>query len=767
MSKKDISRREFMKVGMSCLVGAAANAGALQGQSKQHRASGAVSRTSLKYLRGISTTCQQCPAGCGVVAYLDGDRLVQIQGNPKHPNNKGGICAKAISGINLANDPERLLFPLKRVGPRGKGEWTRITWDEVYHTLSKRILNLKAAEKMREFVVDKGRKDLLLDRFLSSAGIDSIIDRPLLKNWNRTTAIQTTVGTPDLIEDVENSRMILNFGANPYANHDHFITMARRLVQARTERGARLITFDVRMSETAAKSDDWYPLKAGTDGVVALAMAKVIVDRNLADAEFLKTKTDITLAQLKHHVAPYTLEKAEKISGLSSTDIEAIALDFATQKPSIAMSGGGVSDHINGVENVRCVNLLNWLVGNLNKKGGLLYPALVSELPSDDSTGLTTPLQNGLNLSSVKDILESKNKIDTYFMWMANPAYSDPDCQNTEELLKDEASIPFVVVMDTHITETAMLADMVLPGATFLEGWSLEKAHTPDGAPILNLNQPAVSLQSPAKVLRSPHFDVGKLLEPVFWPKGESQEIGNLCLELARRTGGELRSKLPFTDTQDFVRQELFSIPGFDTKQDFESIKRHGFWIKDKPIQAISPQKSRPPITLALNPDKKTGQAPLPEYRPVSPHQRMQSNEFILTSFKSNLWSSGNANSKWTQEIMHENPIWINRSVAQKMGIRNGERVRISSNTGSLITRVITTGRIHPKSAAIAEGHGHTAFGHIAKAQPFKSKDLDTRLIWWGKQGNGVNPMIVTEKELQSSGGCHAYKDTVIKIEKL
>jgi len=751
---------------MSCLVGAAANAGALQGRSIQHRAA-AVSRTSLKDLRAIPTTCRQCPAGCGVVAYLDGDRLVQIMGNPQHPNNKGGICAKGISGINLVNDPERLLFPLKRVGPRGKGEWIRITWDEVYHTLSQRISNLKTEGKISEFVVDKGQKDLMLDRFLSSAGIESIIDRPSLKNWNRTMALQTAVGSPGLIEDVENSRIILNFGANPYANHDQFITLARRLVRARTERGARLITFDVRMSETAAKSDDWYPLKAGTDGVVALAMAKVIIDQNLADAEFLRTRTNITLAQLKQHVAPYTLEEAAKISGLRAADIETVAIEFAAQKPSIAMSGGGVSDHVNGVQNVRCVSLLNWLIGNLDKKGGLIYPAAVSEWPYGESAGLTTPSQNRPNLSNVKDILESNSEIDTYFMWMANPAYSDPDCQSTEELLKNESSIPFVVVMDTHITETAMLADLILPAATFLEGWGIEKAHTSEGAPILNLNQPAASLQSPAKVLRSPHFDVSKLLEPVFLPRGESMEIGNLCLELARRTGGELRNKLHFTDTQDFVRQILASIPEFDTKKDFETIKGQGFWANKKPIQTISYKRPRTSISLALNSDIKSGKTPLPEYIPVPSHQRLKTNEFILTSFKSNLWSPGMANSKWTQEIMHENRIWINSAAAQNMGIRNGDRVRVSSTAGSLITRIITTGRIHPKSAAIAEGHGHTAIGHIAKAQSFQSKDLDTRLLWWSKQGNGVNPMIVSEKELQSSGGCHAYKDTVIKIEKL
>jgi anaerobic selenocysteine-containing dehydrogenase len=244
-------------------------------------------------------------------------------------------------------------------------------------------------------------------------------------------------------------------------------------------------------------------------------------------------------------------------------------------------------------------------------------------------------------------------------------------------------------------------------------------------------------------------------------------EIGNLCLEIAKRTGADLRHKLPFDDTQDFVRKTLLSIPGFDNNRDYELLKNQGFLIRKESVQPVSPKKSDSPIFLDLNTDKKSGQTSLPEYLPRPSHQKMQTDEFILTTFKSNVWSSGTANSKWVQEISHENRIWLNSDVAHRMGIHNGDRVRLSSPAGSLVTRVLTTGRIHPKSAAIAEGHGHTAVGNIAQAKPFKSRDLDTRLLWWSKQGNGVNPMIITQREQHLSGGCHAFKDTVIKIEKL
>ncbi|MCK4758400.1 MAG: molybdopterin-dependent oxidoreductase, partial [Candidatus Aminicenantes bacterium] len=249
---KRISRRKFMKSGLAWIAGTAASLGSI-GKAASDKEITAVSRTSLKSLHAIPTTCQQCPAGCGIIAYLDGERLVQILGNPNHPNNRGGICAKGIAGINLVNDPERLLHPFKRAGARGSGAWTRITWDEAYSTLSHHIREMLEEGRVSEFVIDKGQDDSLFDRFLAALGAPRIIDRKELKNRNRSVAVQSMVNTPVLLEDIEKSRTVLNFGANPFSNHDYFIGFARRLVLARIEKGAKLVTFDVRMSETAAK----------------------------------------------------------------------------------------------------------------------------------------------------------------------------------------------------------------------------------------------------------------------------------------------------------------------------------------------------------------------------------------------------------------------------------------------------------------------------------------------------------------------------------
>ena len=730
-----------MKDGFSLMAGTSLSLGALSRSDHDKKKIG-VSRTSLKSLTAIPTTCQQCPAGCGVIAYLNGNRLVQILGNPDHPINKGGICAKGVAAINLVNDPERLLFPLKRIGPRGENRWSRITWDEAYHTLSTRIGRLIEEGRTEEFVVDLGREDFILKQFALAVGHVTIIDRPVMKNINRSSAFAYMTGHSSSIPDVTHSRTILNFGANPFANHDYFVGIARRLALARVEKGTKLITFDVRMSETAARSDKWHPVKPGTDGSIALAMAHVIVNKKLADTKFLTNRADISLEVIEEHLSQYTPEWAEGESGVAAKDIERMANQFASQKPSVAILGGGAFDHENGYHNTKCVSLLNWLVGNIGKQGGMFF--------SD------SPQTHSRIASSVGTISRSKREngpIDIYFSYLSNPAYSDPECDKSANFLKDEKTTPFLVVMDTHITETAMLADLVLPAATYLESWGAEFAPPLDGIPVLNIRQPAVSLLSPAETLRSPSFDSGKLLENVFQPLGEAKEVGNVCLKLAKDLGGTANRILPYQDTQEFCSEMFLStlLEGIN----IDDLKQTGFLIN---------KNSNPIVKESLAIKRRLR---LPDYTPIRSQEKRNPSQFILTTFKTNLGTLGMENSKWAREIFHENRLWLNKLKAEKLGIKNGDKVRVSSSVGSVSLRVLTTNRIHPESVALAEGLGHTAFGSVAQARKSKSKDRDTQLVWWGKKGKGVNPFSIIENRVDPVGGGHASKDTVVQVHKI
>lgn len=730
-----------MKDGISMMAGTSIILGAWAPSGHDKKKIG-VSRTSLKSLVAIPTTCQQCPAGCGIIAYLNGDRLVQILGNPDHPNNKGGICAKGVAGINLVNDPERLLFPVKRIGPRGQNRWSRITWDEAYYTLSSRIGRLIKDGRIKELVVDLGRSDPILMKFIQAIGDVTVIDRPVLKNLNRWSAFASMTGYSSFIPDVANSRTILNFGANPFANHDYFVGIARRIALARAERGAKLITFDVRMSETATRSDEWHPVRPGTDGSVALAMANVIANRGLVDTQFLENQAKISHEVLKKHLSLFTPEWAERESGIAAEDLERLAYHFASQKPSVAMLGGGAYDHENGNQNTRCVSLLNWLVGNVEKEGGIFFSRLPLETSSDSKM-----------VRTISELKCENTSFDTYFSYLSNPAYSDPECDKSAALLKDEKTTPFLVVMDTHMTETAMLADLVLPAATYLEGWGVEPAPSLDGIPILNLRQPVVSLLSPAEALRSPSFDAGKLIDHTFQPLGEAKEVGNVCLKLARNLGGTIEKKLPYKNTQDYTSKMILST--MHNGVSLQALKQKGFWMS---------KKSK---TIAQDSLTMKRQLRLPDYRTVHTQENKNPNQFILTTFITNLGTKGMENSKWAREIFHENRLWLNKQKATQLGIKNGERVRVSSSVGNVILHVLTTNRIHPESVALAEGLGHTAFGSVAQARKSKSKDRDTQLVWWGKKGKGVNPFAIIENRVDPVGGGQASKDTVVQVHKI
>jgi thiosulfate reductase/polysulfide reductase chain A len=768
MLKNRYSRRRFLKTGITLTAGLTTARHALS-KPRVHKQK-AVSRTSLKPLTAIPTTCKQCPAGCGVIAYLNGNRLVQILGNPAHPHNKGKICAKGVAGVNLVNDPERVLYPMKRVGSRGEGVWTRITWDEVYVSLSQRFKDLSRNGRVDEWLFDTGEEDPLLFRFLDVIGANGCISRYALKNNNSTAAYNSMLQRPQILEDVGRSRLILNFGANPYANHDRFLPMARQLVDARINRGARLVTFDVRMSETAAQSDDWYPIKPGTDALVALAIAHVIVKKGLVDSDFIQEKTNLSLSQLRAHLNRYTPEAAEKESGVKARDIEKLALEFVSQKPAVAITGGGVSDHENGTQNVRCIFLLNWIAGNLEKEGGIFVSPRFELHPQDIQSPSKTSGEIKKRIRTLSQVFGENGKIDTYFALMANPVFSEPDCTSIHRHFQDEKKVPFLVVMDTHLTETARLADVVLPAATYLEGWGLEIFPSFDSTIVLNLRQPVVSLLSTTQVLRSPEFVEGKLLEGFFRPRGEAKEIGNFCLELSQRFWKNIRDKLPYKNTRDLV---LKSVKNVD-ECNFEFLAKNGFWSGKLPaadrIRHTRKEQSHGQVqrVFILSRTEKVTQFPtMPEYSPVEAHKNLGANEFVLTMYKSNLWAKGTANSKWVREIFHENRLWINKEAAAQLNISNGDMVRVVSSVHSLDIRVILTSRIHPQSVALAEGLGHDAVGNVAKGKRTKSLDLDTSLIWWTKTGNGVNPFSVIERKKDPLGGGYALKDTVVRIEKI
>lgn len=436
-----VTRRDFLKYGAG---GAALLGGGVMRPVPGRGAppGGSVSRTTGRLRRGVPTTCLMCPARCGIVGSVEGARLVKIQGNPAHPNSRGRLCAKGEAGITLVRHPERVLQPMRRAGTRGGGRWQPISWEEAYGEVARRLRGLREAGQASRLLFQAGVEShaALLRRFLHAYGIPATRYGALAGGANKKLALALTWGADFDVPDVAHARYVLNFGGNPFEAQD-LVPLARRLVEGRLANRAKLVTFDPRLSQTAGRSDEWFPIRPGTDGMVALAMAHVILTEGLHDGGFLERWTNVPPAQLRHHLADYPPSLAERASGVPAADIRRIAREFATEKPATTLSGRGVSMHVNGTLNERCIFLLNTLVGNIDLPGGLCLPRTYHfaepqprpPVPAGSPTG-HEEFFRAYRAGPVSLAGGGEQPPAVLITYLANPAYSRPDAATVLEI---------------------------------------------------------------------------------------------------------------------------------------------------------------------------------------------------------------------------------------------------------------------------------------------------------------------------------------------
>ena len=303
--------------------------------------------------------CQLCSTICGIVGHVKNDRLIKIEGNPNDPNSRGRLCARGQAGLNHQYHPERLLYPLKRVGKRGEGKWKRISWEDALDEIAEKLKAIRDSGQPENFAFHQGRqrsKDALA-RFLRAFGTGTQLSHRSLCSGNRRAANLSYLWESDWdLNDVEHTKYILNFGSNAFEAHQGHIPFANRIQNGRFENGAKMVTFDVRLSNTAGSSDEWFAPFPGTDGAVALAMSNAILMADAHDKNFIDKWSTTSIEELKNQFKSYTPEWAEKISGVPAADIRRIALEFAAAAPeATTMCNRGSSAHLNGFYNDRAI----------------------------------------------------------------------------------------------------------------------------------------------------------------------------------------------------------------------------------------------------------------------------------------------------------------------------------------------------------------------------------------------------------------------------
>jgi len=671
------------------------------------------------------------------------ERLLRLEGTLSTPTAGGdsvrkGLQASIISTILIAS-----LSLLGELEKEGGGRWKQISWDDAFNEIVLRLKALEAERQHHDFIIrntwDLASNDLA-GRFASAFGSQTTFHHAILESPNGSSALQSISGYEMGVGDVGHSRYILNFGANPYETHFLYVPFIQRLIDARINLGAKLVTFDVRISQTAGKSDEWFPIIPGTDGMVVLAMAHVIANEDLWDKDFIERWTNTSLPRLLRHLAAYTPKKAEGISGVRASDIKRIAIEFATAKPNIAMGGGGALKHINGTSNQKSILFLNALMGNLDTKGGYYFPQTYPLNPPDPKP----PKLKSVNSESQSLFLQvnrGMQRIGVLMTHMDNPVYQGPDSKLISSVLQDEGRIPFHISIDPFLNESNLYADLILPEATYLERWDL---------------------LSPLPMERIPFI---ALRQPISKPLGQSLAFSDILIELAQRIGGGMERFFRFGRMEHYIEAMIRKIPKLVDVGGVDFLMEKGIWFDpdQKPLYRSYERRrlKTPSGKFEFDPF-------LPVYSPIQHHQRLGAGEFHLVTFQWNVHSySQTANCKWLMEIVHRNPLWINEETANRMGLNNGEQVKITSPLGSLITPVFTTQGIHPRVVALSDSVGRWNYGRVARGKPFESGDPETKLIWWGKHGTGVHPNPVMPIQKDPSGGGQGWMDTVVKIEKV
>jgi anaerobic selenocysteine-containing dehydrogenase len=450
----------------------------------------------------IRTVCQACHSECGVLAHVEGGRVVRLQGDPDHPSNKGFICTKGKNEIGRLYHPDRLLYPLKRVGARGEVRWERVTWDEALNGIAQGLTAVKdsyGAEAicgMRGTGPRAGGVASLVPCALGSPNAISsdlhICFAPSIIGEN------VTIGTSTLMErgpDHENSACILVFGSNPMVAHP---PRGRDVLRGRINNGAKLIVVDPRRTYLASKADLWLRIRPGSDAALVLGMMDVIIKEGLYDRDFVE-QWCLGFDALAARAAAYPVEKVAEISWLPAEQIREAARLYATTKPAVLHHRVAMDQSLCSTRCSQAMIQLVAITGNLDVPGGnLMPPRIAGYYPAGILSGggpcapppeveekrlgaarfplISSPrgrFCKGFTLMFVHphlamEAMEGRGEYPLKAMYCSagNPLLTTMDVRRFRDALLD---LELLVVADFFMTPTAELADYVLPAATWLE----------------------------------------------------------------------------------------------------------------------------------------------------------------------------------------------------------------------------------------------------------------------------------------------------------
>jgi anaerobic selenocysteine-containing dehydrogenase len=830
-------------------------------------------RVSRRYML-IPTICFNCEAACGLLAYVDREtmEIQKFEGNPIHPGSRGKNCAKGPATINQIKDPERILYPLRRVGARGEGKWARVDWHEVLEEIGNRIGRAIREGRQNEVMYHVGRPghERYMDRVLKAWGIDGHNSHTNICSSSARLGYQLWQGADRPSPDFANAGFILLLSAHLESGH-YFNPHAQRIIEGKMA-GAKLAVIDPRLSNTASMADFWLPCWPGSESALLLSIAMVLLNEDLFDRAFMKDWTnweefmreerpqlecnfDNFIGELKKIYAAYSPEFAEQECGLPASIIVNVAHEVARAGTAFAshLWRSTASGNQGGWSAARCLVFLHALTGSLGTKGGVLpntwskyNPTFWMEPPGQKFWNLLLfPNEYPLSHYEMSFLLphflkEGRGKLDVYFTRVYNPVWTNPDGFTWMEVLKDESKVGLHVALTPTWSETALFADYILPMGHAGERHDIQSQETHAGR--------WVSFRQP--VLRSAMERLGKKVNFTYEANpGKVWEEDEFWIELSWHIDptGELGIRKYFESPYEAGRKlrvdEYYrwifenSVPGlpehaakeglspleymrkygaFEIKEDvYQQHRREidtagcdrdsvtnvvkkgnaavGVKIGDATVRGFPTPSRKLEFYSRTMKDWRWPEYTIPTY--IKSHIPRESvdpgkNEFFLipTFRLPTMIHTRSGNAKWLNEISHRNPVWMHFSDASRLGLNDGDLVKVNTEIGYFVNRIWCTEGIRPGVLACSHhmgrwrltedqgsrwvaalikiedmGNGSYRMRQLEGVKPFASADPDSSRIWWSD--GGVHQNITFPVHPDPISGMHCWHQKV-RLEK-
>ena len=666
-----------------------------------------------------------CPDTCALLTTVENGKAVKVQGNPAHPQTDGVLCTKVSRYTERTYHPERILQPLKRVGPKGLGRFEPVSWEAALSDISDKLKAIAAINPQAivpySYAGTMGlvQGEAMAARFFNKLGA-SKLHRSICSMAGGEGLMHTLGGKVGMkVEFFAQSKLIIIWGSNSIGSNLHFW----RYAQAAKRDGAKLICIDPRKTETADKCHEHISLLPGTDAALALAIMHELIVNDWLDHDYIEKYT-VGWAALKERALLWHPERSSKVCSIPVEQIKSLAFDygqsFVNQTPAAIRLNYGMQRVKGGGNATRAVACLPALIGAWRHPAGGMLLSSSGMFPVDKAALQRPDLENKttrtINMVTIGDDLQKPSsaefgpKIEALIVYNSNPVAVAPDSSQVVKGFAREDM--FTVVLEHFQTDTADYADYILPATTQLEHWDI---HTTYGHTDVMLNQPAIA------------------------PVGESKTNTQIFRELAARMG--------FTDACFDDNDETLCRQAFGDKVSFDTLLGQGFStlpIEEAPFAHGNFPTGSGKCEFVSRALQEAGQDGLPDH--VENYEAAGSSKTYPLAMISpparNFLNSTFVNVTSLRDIEAEPVLEIHADDAMQRGIASGDVVNVFNQRGSYKCKVVVS---HRARRGVVNGLG----------------------IWWRKLGlNGTNVNEVTSQKLTDLGQGPVFYDCLVEVAR-